>query len=476
MKKTLFLLIFVLSIFTLAGCQEAREDVTDTTSPVISGTDDITIILGDEAPNWLENVTVTDDIDQNITITIDDSDLNLDLAGIYDLIYIATDEAGNETRVTVQVIIEDPDLSVFYVELINFEGERVLYETIPYDPDQPTLTLELIDAVIDLDYTVYDFGTMIHGINGNYPKEYGITYHYYYEIQVDGQPAASAIDYVVYYEGTVISFVETSYISELDLEVDAYIYDFINNQVDTYISNESVDYTVLAAVYQLYDRGYTDLDPTTLYDYANLSITQSELSELSISDMLKLGVYMKVENMDMTDYIAHLNTLVPSNAYALTSYLQALNMVGITNDVLAADLIEEDFLDPDFVGMSYSALYGYNDLAGFDTYKIDANAYLLSMLSELGISSWGSANSASTATVIMGLVAQGINPQDDQFTYGLVESLMIYESNGNFSWMITDEMPDLVFSTPQAFAALVAYKLARDVYEFPATSLFEFNN
>jgi hypothetical protein len=50
---------------------------------------------------------------------------------------------------------------------------------------------------------------------------------------------------------------------------------------------------------------------------------------------------------------------------------------------------------------------------------------------------------------------------------------MAYELNGGFKWMITDENPDLMFSTPQAFSALVAYKLSRDIWGFPATHLFD---
>jgi len=478
MKKTVVLLLFVLSIFTLAGCQEEREEVTDKVAPVISGTKDFTLDLDDLTPNWLDDVTATDDVDQDVTITVDDSDVNLDEAGVYDLVYIATDSSGNESKITVKVIIEDPNAYTFFVKLINYEGETLIYESILYDPDLDVSTIELIEDVVELDYKVSDYGTMINGVGGYYPKEYGASYNYFYELQIDGVSSTTGIDLVEYDQGMVISFVETTFLSELDKMVDDYIYTFINNQIDTYITSETVDHSVLAAVYQLYSKGYITLDPTTLYEYSNLTLSSLELSDLSISDLLKLGVYMSVEDMDMTLYKTHLETVTPTNAYALTSYLTALNMVDEKNEDFAADLIAESFLDADFVGMSYSALYNYQDLLDYQTYQENANLYLESMLSIDGISSWGNANSASTATVIMGLVAQGINPEDEAFStndVGLIEALMSYEHNGGFKWLLTDENADLMFSTPQAFSALVAYKLARDIYGFPATSLFDLN-
>jgi hypothetical protein len=126
--------------------------------------------------------------------------------------------------------------------------------------------------------------------------------------------------------------------------------------------------------------------------------------------------------------------------------------------------------------MSYSALYGYETLEGFDTYLSDAYTYLSDALSEDGIISWGNANAASTATIILGLVAQGIDPEDEAYQtngVGLIEALMAYEADGSFKWKLTDENPDLMFSTPQAFSALVAYKLSRDIWGFPATHLFD---
>ncbi|AUD65772.1 hypothetical protein BK011_08780 [Tenericutes bacterium MZ-XQ] len=476
MKKTLVLLLVVLSVLTLAGCQDEEQEVTDTVKPVISGMEDMVLTLGDEAPNWLDGVTATDDVDGNVTVTVDASAVILTEAGIYDVIYSAEDEAGNLESVTIKVTVNNPEVDAFYVSLLDLEGSTLMNETIEFDASNETPIIELIDAVVELDYTVFDFGTMIHGVGGHYPKEYGASYNYYYQIIVDGTPIMTGLDQVVYEDDMTIEFVETSTLSAFDQQVDDFIYDFIETHMDTYITDSAVDYNVLSAVYQLNMRNYIDLDVTSRYTYENISITQESFADLSVGNLMKLAIYMTIEHLDTTPLKDHLLTLDVTNAYELTSYLQALSMLGETDQDAALSLINHTLEDPDFIGMSYTALYGYEALDGFDTYMTSSYTYIETTLSEDGIVSWGNANASSTAQLILGLVAQGINPQDEAYqtnTIGLVEALMAYELNGGFKWMITDENPDLMFSTPQAFSALVAYKLSRDIWGFPATHLFD---
>jgi hypothetical protein len=288
----------------------------------------------------------------------------------------------------------------------------------------------------------------------------------------------TGIDQVAYTDDMMIEFVETSTLSELDQKVDDFIYDFIENHMDGYLVDQNPDYYVLTAGYQLYQKGYITTNITESYVYDPVEITETYLSELTVGQLLRLSLFMKIEGWDLTAVKDYLLTLEVTNPYEITSYLQALMIVGERNETLALELIQNDFLDPDFVGMSYSGLYGYEALEGFDTYLSDAYTYLSDALSEDGIISWGNANAASTATIILGLIAQGINPEDEAYQtngVGLIEALMAYEIDGTFKWMLTDENADLMFSTPQAFHALVAYKLARDIWGFPATHLFDLN-
>jgi hypothetical protein len=318
---------------------------------------------------------------------------------------------------------------------------------------------------------------MINGIDGNYPKEYGLTYNFFYEIRVDDVASQTGIDLISYAPGTKISFVETTYLSELDLKVDAYIYDFIENNISDFISEEFIDYSVLSAVHQLNYKGYIDIDLAQYYTYENLELVTEDISTLSISDLFRLGIYQSIENIDLTTYFNHLNAQTASNAYELITYLQAYHLNDQTNQNLATTLMDETFVDPDFVGLALLALDKYSDLESFDTYLDSALTYIKSSMTSTGISSWGSANASSTAAIILGLVAQGINPQNEDYQIdglGLVDMLMLYETNGVFKWTIDSTEVDLMFSTPQAFAALVAYKLARDVYGFNATNIYSF--
>src|SRR5690606_38091787 len=117
------------------------------------------------------------------------------------------------------------------------------------------------------------------------------------------------------------------------------------------------------------------------------------------------------------------------------------------------------------------ALAPYTTIEGVDTQVEAMTSYIKENLTEDGVSSWGSANSASTASVIFGLIAHAIDPRSEEYqTVGvdLIEALLTYELNGAFKWTLDQEEADMMFSTPQVFAALVAYKVYRDVYLKPA--------
>ena len=83
------------------------EELRDIVKPVISGTKNWTLIVGAAKPNWLEGVTASDDIDGTVTVSVDDSDVNLEIVGTYDLIYTATDKAGNVETIVVKVNVTE---------------------------------------------------------------------------------------------------------------------------------------------------------------------------------------------------------------------------------------------------------------------------------------------------------------------------------------------------------------------------------
>jgi hypothetical protein len=80
--------------------------LTDTQAPVIEGAEDIEAFVGDSI-SYKADVTVTDDYDENPTLEIDNSQVDLTQAGVYDVIYTATDAAGNSSSVTITLTLTD---------------------------------------------------------------------------------------------------------------------------------------------------------------------------------------------------------------------------------------------------------------------------------------------------------------------------------------------------------------------------------
>lgn len=376
------------------------------------------------------------------------------------------------------VVIPTPEIKSFSFELVDLMGNKLIEEDIAFEDDSDLTILDLIETVVDVDYDTFDFGIMINGFNDYYPKEFGASYNYYYQILVDDVASQVGISEIEYSDGMTISFVETSTLSEFDMIVDTFIYDFIENNLDGYLSDDYVDYMVLSSIYQLDMKTYIDFDFDTYYTYENLDLSDQVISEMSLSELLKAGPIFALEDMRFDDYVNRLKALDVSNPYSATSYLEALYIAGETDEVVAAQLMSEVVADPDLAGMSLLALAPYSDLEGYATYLETLTTYIKTTLTATGIESWGSSNSASTATVMLGLIAQGINPQDPLYStdeIGLVQSLMSYIDGYSFKWQLSSPDADLAFSTPQAFSALVAYKLSRDVWGFPGSNILDFS-
>ena len=97
----------------------------DITAPVIEGTEDIEVFIGDSI-RYRENVTVTDDIDPNPVLEVDTSGVIPDEEGTYEVIYRATDFTGNVSEVSIELtLVEKPDTWVD-PELVYEEAEEVL--------------------------------------------------------------------------------------------------------------------------------------------------------------------------------------------------------------------------------------------------------------------------------------------------------------------------------------------------------------
>lgn len=86
----------------------------DTTPPALEGVGDIRCYLGHDM-DLLSGITVTDDLDPNAFVSVDDSMVDWASPGTYEITYIAADESGNQsTAVALLTIIEDNTPPVLY--------------------------------------------------------------------------------------------------------------------------------------------------------------------------------------------------------------------------------------------------------------------------------------------------------------------------------------------------------------------------
>lgn len=74
--------------------------MADVEPPVISGAKDRTVVIG-ETVSYKEGITVTDDLDDNVTLKVDTSKVDASKEGYYEVTYTAADSSGNAASVTV---------------------------------------------------------------------------------------------------------------------------------------------------------------------------------------------------------------------------------------------------------------------------------------------------------------------------------------------------------------------------------------
>ncbi len=97
----------------------------DDQPPVIEGTKDINVYVGETA-TYRNGVTVTDNKDQNPKLKIDSSAVNLDVPGVYQVVYTATDAAGNESSVTINVTVQERPENYEDVLKLNQKADELL--------------------------------------------------------------------------------------------------------------------------------------------------------------------------------------------------------------------------------------------------------------------------------------------------------------------------------------------------------------
>ncbi len=368
----------------------------------------------------------------------------------------------------------------FKVEVVDLNGTVLLSTHIIFDEDDATNVVDLIDEELNLDYSTSAYGTFVNGLSDFYPTEYNVTYNYYYALYVNDEMSMTGIDNVVLEDDMKISFVESTMLDSIDVSVDQLINSFLDTYNDTYINGQVFEHHVLAAIKQLNLYGYT----SPLLSQTTVTFPIENLARDTIANTFKTAIFEKSLDLNLDTTKTALSGFEANSTWDACSLLTALTMTQSSQtqiDTVLSDLVatagQESYLDADYAGMVLLALSPYKDnSATTDTIDFMIE-YIKTTLSEDGVEAYGNANSSSTAAVVLGLVAQGINPRGEAYTtdgVDLIEALIRYEYLSSYKWLLTDEQPDMTFSTPQVFSALVAYKIYRDVWGNPAFDIFNF--
>ncbi len=363
----------------------------------------------------------------------------------------------------------------FLFEAYRLDQTLIVSKQIPFNEEDDQTLLEAIIEEIEMDITYSQWGAFINGIEGHYPKEYGVTYNYNFMLYVNHEMASTGIGDILYQEGLIITFKEefSSWLDQTDYWVDQVIYQFIEDQLSEFLNTESMDYHVFSALRLMQLKGYPVPDVIQ-----TIPMPEADLSHLG--GLFRSTLYQTGYGMNDPHLESLLGQWAIDHPWSAVNVLTALSLLNPEHERINA-LIDHvaqviDFMDPDYVGMALLALSKHQEHPKTQAVLADWLAFVQHAQTKNGIESWGTTNSASTATVILGLVSFGINPRSEAYTVegvDLIEALRAYHVEGGFKWQISDQEANLAFATPQVFAALVAYKLSRDIWGNPPIYLFD---
>ncbi len=97
----------------------------DSEAPVITGATDKQIEVG-ASVSYKKDVVVTDNVDPEPELTIDNSKVDLNNPGQYPVTYTATDFAGNTSSVTITVIVTEKSVSTITDEQVYYYARPIL--------------------------------------------------------------------------------------------------------------------------------------------------------------------------------------------------------------------------------------------------------------------------------------------------------------------------------------------------------------
>ncbi|MCK5761316.1 MAG: peptidase [Candidatus Izimaplasma sp.] len=416
--------------------------------------------------------------------------LEIDIAGLEE-----NYESSSLEVSALQTIIEDlnnqiADLQAeIYDNVITFtltdEYGTFSSKTAGYDDDFTGNLFDLLDDNFTVGYTDSEWGKFIYSLDHLSPKTGA-----FISFSRNSEPSMVGVEASLFEDEDVFSF-EVMWWDMTQKAVDDAIQLFLLNYASEYVNDEVLDYNVISALSLL---GLAD-------DYVTVTEVEALVNAATLTttnDYFKAIIQLQSVGANSDTLITDLNTIVAVGPYGQTAYgLLALDSNPHTVDYSAfvtAALTDLNTITPydlglDAGGISLVALSNYTSETGVDTLISEYSTWIsTSQLDTGGVKTrdvvWGETtypgteNAASMSQVILGLIANDINPTSTEYTKSdnnLITRLLDYQTDtGSFDWVLGDEFDeDLAFSTPQAFLALVTYQIYANTYE--AVNPYDFN-
>jgi hypothetical protein len=369
-------------------------------------------------------------------------------------------------------------------EFINEYGETST-KKVNYNEDYEGSFQDLMTEHLNFTFSVGDFGTLLLGIENLKPKTGA-----YVSISKNDVASAVGIDLIEYSNGDKFTF-EVIWWDSLEKAVDDAIQLFLEQQADSFVNENSIDYTVLLGLnlLGLVDQFVTEQEVFAIVEGMTLATT---------ADYFKAIMLLNVAGLSVDSYLEDFKTIASPGFYGQTAYgLIAFDSRETNVDytefqmsAIADLLINTPYNQGlDSGGISLVALSNYVDEEGVPSLIAEYSTWINNSLLETGgvktrDMAWGDTtypgteNASSMAQVIIGMIANNIDPTGSLFTKGennLISRLLEFQTDtGSFDYILTDETPeDLFFSTPQAFLALVVYQTYSNSFE--AVNPYNFN-
>ncbi len=403
---------------------------------------------------------------------------------IFDLMTSSQYEEGQNDILSIRLVELEEQIALLQalifdnVVTFTFTDEYGSFgsKTVGYNDDFTGTLFDILDENFTVGYTDSEWGKFIYSLGHLNPKTGA-----FISFSRNGEASMVGVEASLFEDGDVFSF-EVMWWDMTEKAVDEAIQLFILNQVENYVNSTTVEYNVISALalLGLEDSYVSATEVESLVNAATLT---------TVNDYFKAIIKLESVGLSASTLMNDLNAIVTVGPYGQTAYgLLAFDSnyrpvdysAYVTSALIDLDATSPFDLGLDAGGISLVALSNYADETGVQS-LIDEYATWIStsQLASGGVVTrdvvWGETtypgteNAASMSQVILGLIANNLNPTGEDYTQGdnnLITRLLEYQtSTGSFDWVLGDEYDeDLAFSTPQAFLALVVYQTYSNTY------------